>query len=1225
MKNYKNHKKITKGFSLLVSISITTLLIVIALAMSSLSNTRVTSAQSSSAHDQARANARVALASALSQLQKYAGPDTRITARADILNDTNPKITGVWASWEGLNHDTTTGKPIAPNYSIKNTDVTLLDNPSTNNYLVPDTGRFLKWLTSPGELPASGVSSITGVSNSNTTGYVKLVGDGSTTDTSDEIYIQPTVLDDSGAIAWWTSGENVKATLQTDTESDPTPATGTATDGEIVRWQQRTISNGKMRAASFGSEFSNVDDLYDSNPPLISKETIEATFTTSDSFKNIHEIGTHGIGLLTNTATGGWRKDLSLFSENYSSLPDYTSTPTNNFPTYNITPYSAPFNGNKPPALYDIASNPLLYHWADYKFPNIAITSSNGNKNWRKVPAVNSWSSLVDYMMQYTELTSTSSTSTDMPTQGSRYQDYVNYQEKSWRAPQIARLQIILSMISIKDPADSTKYIPGILLSPALTLWNPYNIEIDVDSFTIPLFAPAPTSFTFETKTGSSIIETSKETTLSYVITTAGSNGSLNLNVNTPFVIPPGGTITFGYNSLDTTDLNNKNLSLTEGFQEYNGQIYTNLMFNDLNTTSSEMSSINSSDTFSVKDVGMKAAHKHVTGSYDTSDTTIIEAETFGNYFDIVYNSKKIEQKYRAAFDLTSTDFDESVRDSVYPFTLNATIDHRIDQLDVSSSPANSKPFLLATLSNKYISPLPFEYTHTDPDTNSHNYLQTKGSLQSKPISHYTALGGSNTADQDNGSLHPVNGNYEMHVKQISDDWNNTSNIPEFDPLNNSSYIMTGYGAATQGVHNVIATEIPIRPLQSLGQLQSFDATKNKPKPPFQYNIIGNSHAQPLIADDSVSLTTSGTQTELTNDDSYLLNHVLFDDWFISSIAPDLNHFSSSVERSIDTVYQDHLLNNERLPNRFYLPSNNAYKKSTADETLLVTSTTASPTEGYSYQNIASKLEVKGMFNINSTSVEAWKALLKHSSDACVPYIETKETLLDNATGYPFPRLSVSGNLQYDGSNISGTADGYGSLTENQIDELANQIVNEIKARGPFLSLSEFVNRRLETYNSSAPYALAGVIQASLNHLESLGNSNLNPYKEIKNHVNYEITDPSLIPGNTYYKFPEAALGSPLYGIPSWVTQADILTPIAPMLSARDDTFIIRAYGDARDSSGNVLAEAWCEATVQRTADFVDDVDSPETLLDQLSSNSNKIFGRRFKVISFKWLMKDEL
>ena len=59
--------------------------------------------------------------------------------------------------------------------------------------------------------------------------------------------------------------------------------------------------------------------------------------------------------------------------------------------------------------------------------------------------------------------------------------------------------------------------------------------------------------------------------------------------------------------------------------------------------------------------------------------------------------------------------------------------------------------------------------------------------------------------------------------------------------------------------------------------------------------------------------------------------------------------------------------------------------------------------------------------------------------------------------------------------------------------------------------------------------------------------------------------------------------------MPGWVRQADILKPLAPILSARDDTFTIRAYGDARDKSNHKIpARAWCEVIVRRQADYVD-------------------------------------
>ena len=97
-------------------------------------------------------------------------------------------------------------------------------------------------------------------------------------------------------------------------------------------------------------------------------------------------------------------------------------------------------------------------------------------------------------------------------------------------------------------------------------------------------------------------------------------------------------------------------------------------------------------------------------------------------------------------------------------------------------------------------------------------------------------------------------------------------------------------------------------------------------------------------------------------------------------------------------------------------------------------------------------------------------------------------------------------------------------------------------------------------------------------------------------------------------------------GGPGWLTQADLLQPLAPYLTARSDTFIIRSYGDAvNPATGSVEGRAWCEAVVQRIPDFVGN-ESPDTPLASLSSTSpSKVFGRRFHVVSFRWLSPDDI
>ena len=76
--------------------------------------------------------------------------------------------------------------------------------------------------------------------------------------------------------------------------------------------------------------------------------------------------------------------------------------------------------------------------------------------------------------------------------------------------------------------------------------------------------------------------------------------------------------------------------------------------------------------------------------------------------------------------------------------------------------------------------------------------------------------------------------------------------------------------------------------------------------------------------------------------------------------------------------------------------------------------------------------------------------------------------------------------------------------------------------------------------------------------------------------------------GTTEYQTPEAVEGSLLAGIPGYVIQSDRLKPIANTLQARDDTFRIRAYGEALDAKGKIIARAWCEAVVQRNPEYVD-------------------------------------
>ena len=103
---------------------------------------------------------------------------------------------------------------------------------------------------------------------------------------------------------------------------------------------------------------------------------------------------------------------------------------------------------------------------------------------------------------------------------------------------------------------------------------------------------------------------------------------------------------------------------------------------------------------------------------------------------------------------------------------------------------------------------------------------------------------------------------------------------------------------------------------------------------------------------------------------------------------------------------------------------------------------------------------------MNSTSVKAWSAFLQGNKALA---LESVQGTTESGTGTPFPLASTTSNT----SSNNGW-EKFSRLTDDQIWDdndtasdltddtgLAVEIVNQVKARGPFMSISDFVNRRI--------------------------------------------------------------------------------------------------------------------------------------------------------------------
>jgi hypothetical protein len=364
-----------------------------------------------------------------------------------------------------------------------------------------------------------------------------------------------------------------------------------------------------------------------------------------------------------------------------------------------------------------------------------------------------------------------------------------------------------------------------------------------------------------------------------------------------------------------------------------------------------------------------------------------------------------------------------------------------------------------------------------------------------------------------------------------------------------------------------------------------------------------------VIAPDRTEGTLPGGVQPLA-DHSFLANRALWDDWFLSGIAPQR---APAFSRNMDqrTLATEFFTARTPLPVARYLAVPDGQ-----NVTSLVTSFfSGSLPNDRAVNQVASYLRVDGLFNVNSTSVEAWKVMLGGLKGRQVVVRDQNgvESISPARPNTPVANLSGPANLITQDESMpraNSQWTGRRELTEAEIDELARAIVREVRKRGPFLSLADFVNRRVGT---DKQLAKSGAIQSALDSREVSINRNQNSDRAVT------------AAAAQRFAFPEAELGALHYGAPSVVKQGDILTPIAPVLSARSDSFIIRSYGEALDGNGKVMARAWCEAVVERDRNFIDMADSAVQPVANLTRPLNRAFGRKFKVTAFRWLHTQEI
>lgn len=1169
------HHREHLGFALVVTLSLMILLTIVAVGLLSLSAVTLRTSGTGESQAQARANARLALMMAIGDIQKHAGPDTRVTANASQQNSAspNPLWLGVWKTRP--DEDLAAGKPGTFPIGIQNT------NPFLTDQRTPKTAAS-RWLVSSPN--ANGATPDTVPDDS----FVTLLETGNP---QSSVKAPKLPLTDRGACAWWVSDENQKALinlpdLHKQSDDSRQFSLVAAQDFDFETYDIKPPA-GKPLAGLAALDSKIIASVVSLDTGSLLPVANPAEFHKSIAESSLH-LTTDSLGLFTNVKDSGLKRDLSAFLARGTIGND----PSTGLPGLNETDPILP-------GAHHLTTSPrfgILKGWSDLADQ---LDKDSGPAAMPPQPPTTKFQS-------YAKSAS------------GAIRDLTNVSKPAIQ-PVVVEASLGWDFSPYTKGSSGTEYL-RCHIYPRVILWNPFNVTLNAARYVVMLRHPTYGSFTARGK------DVNSRGGRLYFDDMTGKPTSAYLGfVTEPTKLLPGETKIF------TPAVN------ASGGAKLHGRAAA---FDPVNY---------SSNVLTAEQI------PGVENFYFNSDTPL-PAETAANS-NLPYGFSSDSNSFYSTGNGFGDEFivaqvNGSPGDIKWTsVTANSTTFPRIAHFICQNWGINRYSKWYAGEKNNHPSNNGTQFREFKPGAPGIGALDNR-----RPPRLWRR--GVRMAWFDDSAEYVAN-NKEPSWARYTQPWFSSSNIrgglvyhrnwvnlpfskrwkhtafdshsyflqPTDPQLLASFYPPSPFAKPDDGFPSTCALyDVPRRKtgIISLGQLQHAQLSYFTWHPSF---VIG--HGERTM---NADLDATAIKDKVKNANRWKDNP--------GDAAEDLDYDTIIQKGSADEVlvYDLSFEANEALWDRFML-SSIPYQGSPGSRLPNWKPNTPLPVGRYVFGSVSSRLTPakvenklssdptfpyfrsaeflanRGAFNINSTSIQAWTALLGNMRGLQRESLEGGPSKGD----HPLSRSIISGEpgtTSISSPSQSEAWNAFRTLSDADIASLAEKIVDEVRKRGPFLSVADFVNRRLTT---DATLSASGTLD------QAIANANINSGLETTGMT--EITDVGQVPTAANRS------RSITHGMPGHFTQGDLLTALAPVITARGDTFRIRAYGEATGKDGKV-SRAWCEAVVQRNVDYVDPADDPlKPAIDHSSgtpvvgslSEASLSFGRRFTIQSFRWLAASEL